>query len=160
MKQFADNPFGFRFLSPPHGAWIGTPLLVYAAMIFAILGLRSLYVVLAALTRYLVHLEKSVIALLVFVAFKLVLQSGEQAFDRDFLHISAEMSLAVISSFVFPEKDDEGDDTNPANDDDTQDKKPPRSMPAPAPAGAGFSMSQTSPEEIPCKPCPKAETPP
>ena len=34
------------------------PLLVYAAMIFAILGLRSLYFILAALTKYLVHLEK------------------------------------------------------------------------------------------------------
>ena len=46
------------------------PLLVYAAMIFAILGLRSLYFILAALTRYLVHLEKSVIALLFFIGFK------------------------------------------------------------------------------------------
>ena len=32
------------------------PLLVYAAMIFAILGLRSLYFILAALSKYLVHL--------------------------------------------------------------------------------------------------------
>ena len=37
------------------------------------LGLRSLYFVLAALTRYLVHLEKAVIALLFFIAFKLTL---------------------------------------------------------------------------------------
>ena len=35
------------------------PLLIYAAMIFAILGLRSLYFVLAALTKYLVHLGKA-----------------------------------------------------------------------------------------------------
>lgn len=43
------------------------PLLVYASMIFAILGLRSLYFILAALTKYLVHLEKAVIALLFFI---------------------------------------------------------------------------------------------
>jgi tellurite resistance protein TerC len=51
------------------------PLLVYAAMIFAILGLRSLYFVLAALTRYLVYLEKAVIALLFFIGTKMALQS-------------------------------------------------------------------------------------
>lgn len=42
------------------------PLLIYAAMIFAILGLRSLYFILAALSKYLVHLSKAVVALLYF----------------------------------------------------------------------------------------------
>ncbi|MDR1349387.1 MAG: TerC/Alx family metal homeostasis membrane protein [Zoogloeaceae bacterium] len=51
------------------------PLLVYAAMIFAILGLRTLYFVIAALNRYLAHLEKAVIALLFFIAAKIALQS-------------------------------------------------------------------------------------
>lgn len=46
------------------------PLIVYSAMLFAILGLRSLYFVLEALKRYLVHLEKAVIALLFFIAAK------------------------------------------------------------------------------------------
>ncbi len=50
------------------------PLLVYAAMIFAILGLRSLYFVLAALTKYLVHLEKAVMALLFFIAGKICIK--------------------------------------------------------------------------------------
>ena len=35
------------------------PLLVYAAMIFAILGLRSLYFILAALTKYFSAFRKS-----------------------------------------------------------------------------------------------------
>ncbi|MBK1731877.1 TerC/Alx family metal homeostasis membrane protein [Thiococcus pfennigii] len=91
------------------------PLLVYAAMIFAILGLRSLYFVLAALTRYLVHLEKAVIALLFFIAFKLTLQSGEHLFGWDFLHISPTASLmvvigtltvGVVASFIWPEQRD------------------------------------------------------
>ena len=89
------------------------PLLVYAAMIFAILGLRSLYFILAALTRYLVHLEKSVIALLFFIGFKMGVQSWNLAvFDTGF-HISPNTSLfvvlgvlfiGVIASLIFPEK--------------------------------------------------------
>ena len=87
------------------------PLLVYAAMIFAVLGLRSLYFVLAALTKRLVHLEKAVIVLLFFIAAKLTLQSGEHVFGWDFLHISANASLLVVlgvlaagilASFVWP----------------------------------------------------------
>jgi tellurite resistance protein TerC len=89
------------------------PLLVYAAMIFAVLGLRSLYFVLAALTQYLVHLEKAVIALLFFIAFKLTLQSGEHVFGWDFLHIGPSTSLlivlgtlaaGVVASFIWPGK--------------------------------------------------------
>ena len=92
------------------------PLLVYAAMIFAVLGLRSLYFVLAALTKYLVHLEKAVIALLFFIAFKLTLQSGEHVFGWDFLHIGPNTSLlivlgtlgaGVVASFIWPEKAEE-----------------------------------------------------
>ena len=64
------------------------PLLVYAAMIFAVLGLRSLYFVLAALTRYLVHLEKAVVALLFFIAFKLTVQAGEHVFGWNVVDIS------------------------------------------------------------------------
>jgi tellurite resistance protein TerC len=89
------------------------PLLVYAAMIFAILGLRSLYFVLAALTRYLVHLEKAVIGLLFFIGAKMALQSWNHAIGDTGLHISAGWSLAivlgmllagVVASFIFPEK--------------------------------------------------------
>jgi tellurite resistance protein TerC len=89
------------------------PLLVYAAMIFAILGLRSLYFVLAALTKYLVHLEKAVIGLLFFIAAKLALQSWNHAFGDTGFHISPNVSLmivlgtlalGVVASFVFPEK--------------------------------------------------------
>ncbi|MBK1664971.1 tellurium resistance protein TerC [Rhodospirillum rubrum] len=94
------------------------PLLVYAAMIFAVLGLRSLYFVLAAMTKYLVHLEKAVIALLFFIAAKLTLQSGEHVFGWDFLHISPNVSLlivlgtlaaGVIASFIWPAKEEKAE---------------------------------------------------
>jgi len=93
------------------------PLLVYAAMIFAILGLRSLYFVLAALTRYLVHLEKAVIVLLFYIAGKMALQSWNHAIGDTGLHISpgtslmvvlGVLALGVLASFLFPEKKDEG----------------------------------------------------
>jgi len=89
------------------------PLLIYAAMIFAILGLRSLYFVLAALNRYLVHLEKAVIALLFFIAAKMVLQSWNHVFGDTGWHISPQASLliivgtllaGVVASFIFPSR--------------------------------------------------------
>ena len=92
------------------------PLLVYAAMIFAILGLRSLYFILAALTKYLVHLEKAVIALLFFIGIKMGIQSWNHAVFDTGIHIPANVSLyivlgvlliGVIASFIFPDKEQE-----------------------------------------------------
>ena len=91
------------------------PLLVYAAMIFAILGLRSLYFVLAALTKYLVHLEKAVIGLLFFIGMKMALQSWNHAVSDTGFHIPPGWSLAivlgmlatgVIASFLFPKREE------------------------------------------------------
>jgi membrane protein len=91
------------------------PLLVYAAMIFAILGLRSLYFILAVLTEYLVHLEKAVIALLFFIGIKMGIQSWNHSVFDTGIYISANVSLyivlgvlfiGVIASFIFPEKEE------------------------------------------------------
>jgi tellurite resistance protein TerC len=90
------------------------PLLVYAAMIFAILGLRSLYFVLAALTKYLVHLEKAVIGLLFFIGIKMMLQSWNHAVSDTGFDISPGWSLVivlgmlaagVVASLLFPDKE-------------------------------------------------------
>jgi tellurite resistance protein TerC len=94
------------------------PLLVYSAMIFAILGLRSLYFVLSALTRYLVHLEKAVIVLLYFIAAKLALQSINHTIGDTGIDIGAGASLAivlgilalgVVASLVFPGTEEASD---------------------------------------------------
>lgn len=88
------------------------PLIVYSAMMFAILGLRTMYFVLEALRGYLVHLEKAVVALLFFIAVKLALSASEHLFQHGY-EISPNASLAVVlavlalgvaASFVFPEK--------------------------------------------------------
>ncbi|MFC2612918.1 MAG: TerC/Alx family metal homeostasis membrane protein [Eikenella corrodens] len=88
------------------------PLIVYSAMMFAILGLRTMYFVLEALRGYLVHLEKAVVALLFFIAIKLALSASEHLFQHGY-EISPNASLVVVlvvlalgvaASFVFPEK--------------------------------------------------------
>lgn len=71
------------------------PLIVYSAMMFAILGLRTMYFVLEALKRYLVHLEKSVIVLLFFIAAKLALNATNHLFHHGYT-ISPNTSLAVV----------------------------------------------------------------
>ena len=71
------------------------PLIVYSAMIFAVLGLRTLYFVLEALKDYLAYLEKAVIALLFFIAAKLALNASAHIFHHG-LKISAQASLWVI----------------------------------------------------------------
>lgn len=81
--------------------------LVYTSNIFAILGLRSLYFLLAAANRFLAHLEKAVIAILVFIGMKMLL-----GVLLDF-HVPPELSLlivlgllvsGVVASYLFPEK--------------------------------------------------------
>ncbi|MDY0834182.1 TerC/Alx family metal homeostasis membrane protein [Pseudomonas sp. SED1] len=88
------------------------PLIVYSAMLFAILGLRTLYFVLEALKRYLIHLEKAVIALLFFIAIKLGLNATGHIFGHNYsiapnislIIVMVVLALGVLASVVFPEK--------------------------------------------------------
>ena len=88
------------------------PLIVYSAMIFAVLGLRSMYFVLDAMRQYLIHLEKAVTVLLFFIAFKLAASASLHLFGFG-IDISVYTSLAIIAiilglgiiaSFIFPDK--------------------------------------------------------
>ena len=96
--------------------------LVYTSNIFAILGLRSLYFLLAAANRFLVHLEKAVIAILTFIGIKMLL--GVVSIGDFSLHIPAEVSLTIVlgllvvgvaASYIFPEKKDAGDGSEQKN---------------------------------------------
>ncbi len=71
------------------------PFIIYSAMIFAILGLRSLYFVLESMSGSLVYLEKAVIVLLFFIAFKLVLSGINHIFHVGF-EISPNVSLIIV----------------------------------------------------------------
>ena len=88
------------------------PFIVYSCMIFAILGLRSMYFILDALKNALVYLEKAVIVLLFFVAFKLAAAASLHLFGVGFdidvytslIVIVVTLSLGVITSLVFGKK--------------------------------------------------------
>ncbi len=91
------------------------PLIVYSAMIFAILGLRTMYFVLEALKKYLVHLEKAVIVLLFFIAGKLALNASAHIFHHDYTInpiyslyvVLSVLTIGIVASVMFPAKDEQ-----------------------------------------------------
>ena len=88
------------------------PFIVYSCMIFAMLGLRSMYFILDKLRESLVHLEKAVIVLLFFVSFKLLASASHELFGIGFevdvytslAVIATVLTLGVVSSFIFKKK--------------------------------------------------------
>ena len=107
VVEISDIMFAFDSV-PAVIAVTQDPFLVYTSNIFAILGLRSLYFLLAAAKRYLCHLEKAVIIILVYIGLKMLLDVV------GFLHMSPMFSLAVVgmllmggvlASLIWPEKD-------------------------------------------------------
>jgi len=96
------------------------PLIVYSAMLFAILGLRTMYFVLEALKRYLVHLEKSVIALLFFIAAKLALNATNHLFghgisiepNTSLMVVLVVLAIGILASVIFPGKEQQSDVKN------------------------------------------------
>lgn len=106
VVELSDVMFAFDSI-PAIIAITQDPFLVYTSNIFAILGLRSLYFLMAAAKRYLVHLEKAVIAILAFIGAKMLLGVA------GLVHLSPLVSLAVVggllvigivASLVFPER--------------------------------------------------------
>ncbi len=111
--EVADVMFAFDSV-PAIIAITQEPFLVYTSNIFAILGLRSMYFLLAAAKRYLVHLEKAVIAILAFIGLKMLVQVFTGA------HLDPKYSLAVvigllavgiIASLLFPAKTTPADES-------------------------------------------------
>lgn len=87
--EFADIMFAFDSV-PAIIAITREPFLVYTSNIFAILGLRSMYFLLAAAKRYLCHLEKAVIAILVFIGIKMLLDV------LGIVHVTPTISLFIV----------------------------------------------------------------
>ncbi len=109
--EFTDVLFAFDSV-PAVIAVSREPLIVYSAMMFAVMGLRSMYFVLDSLRRYLVHLEKAVIFLLFFIAFKLGADACQDMFGfgieitvyQSMAVIGIILCLGVLASLVFPGK--------------------------------------------------------
>nr|VUD33030.1 protein TerC [Raoultella sp. NCTC 9187] len=111
VVELSDVMFAFDSV-PAIIAVSREPLIVYSAMMFAILGLRTLYFVLEALKQYLSQLEKAVIVLLFFIAIKLGLNASDHIWHHGY-SLSATTSLYVVlgvlalgilASVIFPEK--------------------------------------------------------
>jgi len=66
------------------------PFLVYTSNIFAVLGLRSMYFLVAAAKRTLIHLDKSVFVILLFIGIKML------ALAFDWFHLPPLVSLGVV----------------------------------------------------------------
>lgn len=88
------------------------PLIVYSAMMFAVMGLRSMYFVLDALRRYLIHLEKAVTVLLFFIAFKLAAGASLHLWGfgidigvyTSLFIIAILLGIGILASLIFPQK--------------------------------------------------------
>jgi len=89
VVEISDLMFAFDSV-PAVIALTREPFLVYTSNIFAILGLRSLYFLLAAAKRFLCHLEKAVIAILVYIGLKMLLDIAAV------IHIPPAANLAVV----------------------------------------------------------------
>lgn len=102
--EFTDIVFAFDSV-PAIIAVTKEPYLVYSAMIFAILGLRSLYFVLEALRRVLSRLETAVIIILLFIAGKLTVQAGTELLSKvvptiEPIHVNPILSLGVVMTLL------------------------------------------------------------
>ena len=117
--EVADVMFAFDSV-PAVIAITREPFLVYTSNIFAILGLRSLYFLLAAARRYLRFLEDAVIVILVFIGVKLLLDVSGLVYISPMLSLAIVfgiLTLGIIASVVFPNKPEDKLDPNPIRDD-------------------------------------------
>lgn len=93
--------------------------LVYTSNIFAILGLRSLYFLLAAANRFLAHLEKAVIVILAFIGLKMlsgVLLSFHMPPEISLLVVLGLLAGGVVASYIFPEPQEDTGKQTPDED--------------------------------------------
>lgn len=93
VLELVDVVFAFDSV-PAIFAITEKPFLVYSSSVFAILGLRSFYFLLAAAKRYLCHLEKSVVAILVFIGGEMILGV------LGIIEIEPLVSLGVITGII------------------------------------------------------------
>lgn len=101
--EVADVMFAFDSV-PAIIAVTEEPFLVYTSNIFAILGLRSMYFLLAAAKRYLAHLEKAVIAILAFIGVKMLVQvitGAHLAPKYSLMAVLGLLAAGVLGSLIF-----------------------------------------------------------
>lgn len=114
--QATDIMFAFDSV-PAVIAVTKEPVLVWGAMIFGVMGLRAMYFIIAGLMKFLVHLDKAIIALLFYIATKLAIEAGNTIIQWPNIHLSPEQSLGfvfsilglgVLASLIWPSREPDG----------------------------------------------------
>jgi len=109
VVELSDVMFAFDSV-PAVIAITRDPFLVYTSNIFAILGLRSMFFLLAAAKRYLCHLEKSVVIILVYIGIKMLLDVVADWHISPFFSLGVVVLLlagGILSSFIWPDSAEE-----------------------------------------------------
>lgn len=105
--EFTDLLFAVDSIPAIFAIAPNDPFILYTSNIFAILGLRSLYFILANFIHMFSRLKYGLAIILAFIGFKMVI--------APFFHISSPLSLAVVgsvlilsilASIIFPVKED------------------------------------------------------
>lgn len=114
--QATDVMFSFDSV-PAVIAVTKEPVLVWGAMIFGVMGLRAMFYILSSLMKFLVHLDKAIIALLFYIAGKLAIEASNNILQWPNLHITSGQSMAfvfsilglgVLASLVLPKREEHG----------------------------------------------------
>jgi tellurite resistance protein TerC len=96
--EFSDVMFAFDSV-PAVIAVSKDPLIIYSSMIFAILGLRTMYFLLEAMKKYFLYLETAVIGVLFFIGGKLIINALDHMYNTGFsIHHMA--SLWVVAGLI------------------------------------------------------------
>lgn len=96
--EFSDVMFAFDSV-PAVIAVSKDPLIVYASMIYAILGLRTMYFLLEAMKKYFLYLETAVIGVLFFIGGKLIVNALDHMYNTGF-SIHHTTSLWVVAGLI------------------------------------------------------------
>jgi tellurite resistance protein TerC len=109
--EFTDLLFAVDSIPAIFAIAPNDPFILYTSNIFAILGLRSLYFLLANFIHMFSRLKYGLAIILVFIGLKMVI--------APFFHISSPLSLAVVgsvlvlsilASIIFPVKEEKEDE--------------------------------------------------
>lgn len=108
MIEFSDVIFAFDSI-PAIFAVSRDPFIVFFSNVFAILGLRSLFFLVANLVNRFRYLKPGIALLLVYVGFKLLLHKYLEGWgflsEYSLYVIAAVMILSIVLSILFPKKD-------------------------------------------------------
>ena len=106
-----------NFFVKEHGRWAATPLFIFTSNIFAILGLRAMYFMLAGAVGKFYLLKYGLSIVLVFVGLKMVwlndLYGGKFPITWSLGFILSTIAVSVIASLMFPRKYEEALDDDP-----------------------------------------------